>query len=198
MYLSQKLWVVCVVVMGVLSLSACGTTTTDRAASGGLFGAAAGAAIGSLYGDAGDGAVIGGVVGAAAGAVIDPCSVHLGHPIWRDQNASREDYYRRCGPSNLYAVGTVVSGAFDVAAKQTIQNYFRTYPIAPQWLPPGIARNLARGKPLPPGIAKRFLPSDLQARLPVYSGYEMLISGRNVLLVSITSGIITDILLDVV
>ena len=102
MYLSQKLWVVCVVVMGVLSLSACGTTTTDRAASGGLFGAAAGAAIGSLYGDAGDGAVIGGIVGAAAGAVIDPCSVHLGHPIWRDENANREDYYRRCGHYPLY------------------------------------------------------------------------------------------------
>lgn len=81
----------------VLLLVSCGTTPTDKAASGGLLGAAAGAAIGSLYGDAGKGAVIGGVAGAAAGAVADPCSVNLGHPVWRDQNADREDYYRQCG-----------------------------------------------------------------------------------------------------
>ena len=74
-----------------VALTACGTTTADRA------GAGAGAAIGSLSGDAGAGAVIGGVAGAAAGALTDPCSVNLGHPIWRDENASREDYYYRCG-----------------------------------------------------------------------------------------------------
>lgn len=80
-----------------LMVSACGTTTGDRAASGGLLGAGAGAAIGSLSGNAGAGAVIGGVAGAAAGALTDPCSVNLGDPVWKDQNASREDYYRRCG-----------------------------------------------------------------------------------------------------
>ena len=81
----------------LLTLSACGTSTTDRAVSGGALGAAAGAAIGSLSGNAGDGAVIGGIAGAAAGAVTDPCTVNLGHPVWSDQNASRDDYYRRCG-----------------------------------------------------------------------------------------------------
>lgn len=78
-------------------LAACGTTPGDRAASGGLLGAGAGAAIGSLYGDAGTGAVIGGLAGAATGAVTDPCNVNLGHPIWADERATREDYYRRCG-----------------------------------------------------------------------------------------------------
>jgi osmotically inducible lipoprotein OsmB len=77
--------------------SACGTTPGDRAVSGGLLGAGAGAAIGSLAGNAGTGAAIGGLAGAAAGAVSDPCQVNLGDPIWRNQNASREDYYRRCG-----------------------------------------------------------------------------------------------------
>ncbi|MDP5292770.1 anti-virulence regulator CigR family protein [Oceanimonas sp. CHS3-5] len=38
-------------------------------------------------------------------------------------------------------------------------------------LPPGIAKNLRRGKPLPPGIAKRFDPR-LRDRLPYYEGYE--------------------------
>lgn len=81
----------------MLALAACGTSTADRALSGAGLGAAAGAAIGSLSGDAGTGAVIGGVAGAAAGALTDPCSVNLGHPFWRDRNASNEEYYRRCG-----------------------------------------------------------------------------------------------------
>ena len=33
-------------------------------------------------------------------------------------------------------------------------------------LPPGIAKNLARGKSLPPGIAKQHLPLELQRALP--------------------------------
>ncbi len=84
-------------ILAFLTLSACGTTQGDRAASGGLLGAGAGAAIGSLSGNAGAGAVIGGVAGAAVGAVSDPCTLNLGDPVWRDQHASREDYYRRCG-----------------------------------------------------------------------------------------------------
>ena len=83
--------------VALIALSACGTTQGDRAVSGGLIGAGAGAAIGSLSGNAGAGAVIGGVAGAAAGAVTDPCTLNLGAPVWKDQGANREDYYRRCG-----------------------------------------------------------------------------------------------------
>ncbi|WP_462322712.1 glycine zipper domain-containing protein [Halochromatium sp.] len=53
------------------ALSACGTTTTERAASAGLFGAAAGAALGSLSADAGAGALIGAGVGALGGYLYD-------------------------------------------------------------------------------------------------------------------------------
>ena len=105
MFVASKSFAVGVLLAAALGLSACGTSTGDRAASGGLIGAGAGAAIGSLYGDAGAGALIGGVAGAliggvagaAAGALSDPCEVNLGHPIWADENASREDYYYRCG-----------------------------------------------------------------------------------------------------
>lgn len=83
--------------VAAFGLSACGTTQGDRAVSGGLIGAGAGAAIGSLVGNPGAGAVIGGVAGAATGALSDPCDLNLGAPIWRDRHASREDYYRRCG-----------------------------------------------------------------------------------------------------
>ena len=97
MVVANKSFAVGVFLAIALGLGACGTTTSDRAASGGLIGAGAGAATGSLYGDAGAGALIGGVAGAAAGALSDPCEVNLGHPIWADENASREDYYYRCG-----------------------------------------------------------------------------------------------------
>jgi hypothetical protein len=80
-----------------LLAAACGTTPGDRAASGGLLGAGAGAAIGSFSGNAGTGALIGGVAGAAAGALTDPCTVNLGDPVWSNRQASREDYYRQCG-----------------------------------------------------------------------------------------------------
>lgn len=66
-------------------------------------------------------------------------------------------------------------------------------------LPPGIAKNLERGKPLPPGIAKQYLPNDLRHALPVpHAGYERLIINDKVLLVEIATGIIHDILTEVV
>jgi len=78
-------------------LAACGTTATDRAVSGGAIGAAGGAVIGAMTGSAATGALIGGAAGIAAGALSDPCKVNLGNPYWRDRNATRQDYYRRCG-----------------------------------------------------------------------------------------------------
>ena len=80
-----------------LMLAACGTTGADRAVSGGAIGAAAGAAIGAMTGGPATGAVIGAAAGIAAGALSDPCKVNLGNPYWRDRNATREDYRRRCG-----------------------------------------------------------------------------------------------------
>ena len=84
------------VLTAALALAACGTTPGDRAVSGGLLGAGAGAAIGSLSGNAGAGAVIGGLGGAAVGAATDPCTLNLGDPWWRD-HGGRNEYNRRCG-----------------------------------------------------------------------------------------------------
>ena len=65
-------------------------------------------------------------------------------------------------------------------------------------LPPGISKNLARGKPLPPGIAKKFLPVELQERLPpVPDGYERIAVAGKILLVEIATQVIHDVLLDV-
>ncbi|MCQ4294691.1 RcnB family protein [Pseudomonas stutzeri] len=60
-------------------------------------------------------------------------------------------------------------------------------------LPPGIQKNLARGKPLPPGIAKK-MDSRLLGRLPRYDGYEWKQIGRDVILVAIATGIVYEIL----
>jgi Ni/Co efflux regulator RcnB len=66
-------------------------------------------------------------------------------------------------------------------------------------LPPGIAKNLARGKPLPPGIAKKQLPDGLRQLLPAPPhGYERIIVDGKVLLVEIATRVIHDILVDVV
>ncbi|MGK9233704.1 RcnB family protein [Inquilinus limosus] len=82
---------------------------------------------------------------------------------------------------------------FSPRDRDVIVNYYGGWPRA-QALPPGIARNLARGKPLPPGIARRTLPPDLLARLPRYDGYEYYMVGSDIVLAAIATGIIIDIL----
>ncbi|AZF00944.1 CigR (Putative inner membrane protein) [Pseudomonas orientalis] len=60
-------------------------------------------------------------------------------------------------------------------------------------LPPGIQKKLARGKPLPPGIAKK-LDGRLAGRLPRYDGYEWQQAGTDLILVTIATGIIYEVL----
>jgi Ni/Co efflux regulator RcnB len=66
-------------------------------------------------------------------------------------------------------------------------------------LPPGIARNLARGKPLPPGIAKQVLPDDLLARLPPpRDGHERVIIDGKVVLVEAATQVVRDVITGVI
>jgi hypothetical protein len=66
-------------------------------------------------------------------------------------------------------------------------------------LPPGIAKNLQRGKPLPPGIAKQALPAGLIALLPAPPrGFERVVLSGKVLLVEIATQVIHDVLEDVI
>lgn len=64
-------------------------------------------------------------------------------------------------------------------------------------LPPGIAKKVARGGSLPPGIAKRYLPNDLLVQLPPRPGYQWVVVGTDVLLIAAATGLIVDILVDV-
>lgn len=66
-------------------------------------------------------------------------------------------------------------------------------------LPPGIAKNLQRGKALPPGIAMQQLPQGLVHELPApHPGYERVIVDGKILLVEIATRVIHDVLIEAV
>lgn len=67
----------------LVTVAACGSSTSDRAISGAGIGAGVGAVGGLLVGAPVEGAVIGGAVGAGTGAVTDEDSIDLGKPVWR-------------------------------------------------------------------------------------------------------------------
>ena len=71
-------------VLSSLALAGCGQSTGDRAISGGLIGAGAGAAVSGLAGGGlGTGALIGGALGAVGGAATSRRDIDLGRPVWR-------------------------------------------------------------------------------------------------------------------
>ncbi|MEQ9489926.1 MAG: anti-virulence regulator CigR family protein [Alphaproteobacteria bacterium] len=95
-------------------------------------------------------------------------------------------------------IDEVLDGIFGENDREIIQRYVKDHGIKSKGLPPGIAKNLERGKPLPPGIAKRFLPSDLEGRLPkLRDGLERIIVGDDVTIIEEGTRIVVDILRDV-
>ncbi|MBF0166825.1 MAG: hypothetical protein HQL45_04265 [Alphaproteobacteria bacterium] len=70
-------------IAATVGLAACGSSTGDRAISGGGIGAGVGALGGFLVGAPLEGALIGGAVGAGAGALTNENQINLGKPIWR-------------------------------------------------------------------------------------------------------------------
>ena len=120
-------------------------------------------------------------------------------------------------------VGTAVvregiSAAFEEFERQMIYKYFDANPYHGyhdyddhksrkskknkgngKGLPPGIEMKLERGGTMPPGIAKRYLPADLERDLPpVPHGYERSIVGNDVVLVEVDTGKIADIIAGVI
>ena len=86
-----------------------------------------------------------------------------------------------------------VSAVFRDSDRTTFRNYFTTHKIVAQPLPPGIAKNVARGKPLPPGIAKRAVPADLLVLGPkVDKDVSLSIVGEVV--VALKNGVVIDVL----
>ncbi len=66
-------------------------------------------------------------------------------------------------------------------------------------LPPGLQRHLEKYGTLPPGLEKRRLPGDLASLLPrARPGIERVIVGDDVFLIQKATGLVLDILLDVI
>jgi hypothetical protein len=86
-----------------------------------------------------------------------------------------------------------VTAGFTDQERGIIMEYFRQHRTAVKPLPPGIVKNLARGKPLPSGIARQRIPADLRRRLPPREGVEITIFGDRVVLLQ-ASGLVVDIL----
>lgn len=96
--------------------------------------------------------------------------------------------------SSDLATGLVIAGITTIAAQNLATNYGMVG-YAP--LPPGIAKNLARGKPLPPGIAKKYPPNAMLGQLPYHPGYEWRVAGSDLILVAIGTAIVADVLRNV-
>lgn len=98
-------------------------------------------------------------------------------------------------PTNPTTVTAVF--AFNNSDRETFRTYFTTHKITATALPPGIAKNLERGKPLPPGIAKKALPNDLVVTLGrrVQPGVTFAIYGDRV--VALRSGVVIDVMVNV-
>jgi hypothetical protein len=107
-------------------------------------------------------------------------------------------------PATAGEVGVQV--VFSDGEASIIRAYYRDHGSVKQGkkkgkngLPPGIAKNLQRGKPLPPGIAKQVLPTGLVDRLPPPPhGYERVSLAGKILLVEIATQVIHDVLEDII
>ncbi|GHD48552.1 hypothetical protein GCM10017083_19770 [Thalassobaculum fulvum] len=96
------------------------------------------------------------------------------------------------------AAGAAIAGVLlSDQDRTTITRYFQQHPQPATALPPGIAKNVARGKPVPPGIAKRGVPNGLTGKLSIPKGYELQTVGTDVVLIEAGTRIIADVLKDV-
>ena len=85
-----------------------------------------------------------------------------------------------------------------VEVKLQIREYYTSRPTSgAEALPPGIRRNLQRGRPLPPGIAKKSVPDELRSHLQIAEGYELIEVGLDLFLVEVATNIIHDVLRDI-
>lgn len=88
----------------------------------------------------------------------------------------------------------IAAGITTAAARSLALNNHLTQFSA---LPPGIQKNLMRGKPLPPGIAKKVLPLPFINQLPYHPGYEWRAVGRDLVLIALSTAIVVDVLQNV-
>lgn len=93
------------------------------------------------------------------------------------------------GAQLLVTAGISVSAARQLAGQHQL--------IGASALPPGIRKQLSRGKPLPPGLARKIGTPAFVAALPQHPGHEWQICGTDLVLVAVATAVVADILQDV-
>lgn len=112
---------------------------------------------------------------------------------------------------NLHEGGTRVAVTFSDADRRAIHDYYAALAAparhgrghghnphgAAEALPPGIRKQIARGKGLPPGLRHDPLPAELERRLePLPDGYVRLRVGTDVVLFDTRGRVVLDLLRD--
>jgi len=133
-------------------------------------------------------------VGAAGILYLLPSAATAAPPEGKGNKTKKKDHPHS---DDSEKISTLVTAGISVAAARDLFRGTGGIPGSYKPLPPGIRKNLARGKPIPPGIAKTRLPVTYMGKLPHYPGYEWLGAGLDLLLVQTASGIIADVLIDV-
>lgn len=109
-----------------------------------------------------------------SGPALAPARVSVTVTLTAEQTAAVRSYYSRSNPGSRGRGNGRGNG-----------------------LPPGIAKNLARGKPLPPGIAMQTLPRDLVVTLPrLGNGLEYVVAAGKLLLVETATQVVRQVLID--
>lgn len=123
-----------------------------------------------------------------------PLTALAAPPENKGKKAKNKDRPHGSSPDDISGL---ITAGISVAAARDLFRGAGGVPGSYKPLPPGIRKNLARGKPIPPGIAKTRLPGGYTGRLPQYPGYEWLGAGLDLLLVQTASGVVADVLFDV-
>lgn len=103
--------------------------------------------------------------------------------------ADKKHQSEQSGAQLLVTAGISVSAARQLAGQHQL--------IGASALPPGIRKQLSRGKPLPPGLARHLNKPAFVAALPQHPGHEWQICGTDLLLVAVATAVVADILQDV-
>ncbi|MCF4165836.1 RcnB family protein [Zavarzinia compransoris] len=136
---------------------------------------------------------------AGAGLAAAWLGLSLGLAVALTAPAAQADTGRKSGYGGARVVTVAADLGFSATDRQIVSNFFLRNSGYYSSLPPGLRRQLVTKGRLPPGIARKALPPGLSNALPpAPRGYQRMIVGPDVLLVETATGIILDIIRDVV
>ena len=92
---TKPIWTAAILA-SMLIVAGCGTNGGRRVVSGGSFGTGSHTLVSTAPGNVDAGAMIGASTGQTTSAIVDPCTLNVYDPVWRD-HGGRAAYERRCG-----------------------------------------------------------------------------------------------------